>query len=92
MTNTTLSPAGEHRLTMENRKSLRVSGVTYVDSFDEHTITLYTNMGELTVKGEGLHLDLLNLDSGDAAVSGKVHGLMYTDERPKNGLLSRLFR
>lgn len=92
MTNTTLSPATEHRLTMENRKSLRVSGVTKVDSFDQHTMVLYTNMGELTVKGEGLHLELLNTESGDAAVSGKVHGLMYTDERPKNGFLGRLFR
>ena len=92
MTNTTLSSATEHRLTMENRKSLRVSGVTHVDSFDEHTMVLYTNMGELTVKGEGLHLDLLNTESGDGAVSGKIYGLMYTDERPKNGFFGRLFR
>jgi hypothetical protein len=51
-----------------------------------------TDMGELTIKGTNLHIDRLNTDAGEAAISGQVYGLMYTDEREKGGFLSRIFR
>ena len=41
-----------HNVIMENRKALTISGVTDVDSFDERCISLYTQMGELVIKGE----------------------------------------
>ena len=34
-----------HNLILENRKKLSLSGVTDVDSFDERTISLFTEMG-----------------------------------------------
>jgi sporulation protein YabP len=81
-----------HNLIMENRKTLTVSGVDHVDSFDEQTVVMATVMGELTVKGSDLHIDKLNTDVGEVAISGSVYGLIYTDEREKGGFLSRLFR
>jgi sporulation protein YabP len=81
-----------HNLIMENRKTLTVSGVDHVDSFDEQTVVMATVMGELTVKGNDLHIDKLNTDVGEVAISGSVYGLIYTDEREKGGFLSRLFR
>ena len=81
-----------HNLIMENRKNLTVSGVDHVDSFDEQTVVMATVMGELTVKGNDLHIDKLNTDVGEVAISGSVYGLIYTDEREKGGFLSRLFR
>jgi sporulation protein YabP len=81
-----------HNLIMENRKALTVSGVDHVDSFDEQTVVMATVMGELTVKGSDLHIDKLNTDVGEVAISGSVYGLIYTDEREKGGFLSRLFR
>ena len=81
-----------HNLIMEDRKKLTVSGVTDIDSFDEQTMVLYTQMGELTVRGSGLHMDLLNTETGDAVVSGTICGLMYTDERQKSGFWSKVFR
>ena len=81
-----------HNLIMENRKTLTVSGVDHVDSFDEQTVVMATVMGELTVKGNDLHIDKLNTDVGEVAISGSIYGLIYTDEREKGGFLSRLFR
>ncbi len=81
-----------HNVIMEGRKTLSVSGVTDVESFDEQTVILYTDMGQLTIKGTDLHLDRLNTDVGDVAVTGSIYGLMYTDERVKGGLLGRIFR
>ncbi len=81
-----------HNVIMEGRKSLSVSGVTDVDSFDEQAVILYTDMGQLTVKGNGLHIERLNTDLGEISMTGNIYGLMYTDEREKSGFLGRLFR
>ena len=40
-----------HNLILEDRKKLRMTGVTDVDSFDESTVLAYTCAGELTVTG-----------------------------------------
>ena len=35
-----------HNLIMENRNRLTVSGVSDVDSFDEQTVVIFTQMGQ----------------------------------------------
>ncbi len=82
-----------HNVIMENRKSLTVTGVKDVDSFDEETTIIYTDMGELTVRGTQLHINRLNTEAGELNVTGNIYGLAYTDDRDKkSGLLGRLFR
>ena len=51
-----------HNVIMEDRHILTVSGISDVDSFDEQTVIVFTDMGELTVKGEGLHINRFILD------------------------------
>ena len=58
-------PVTPHHLMLEDRRALSVSGVSDVDSFDELTVVIYTEMGELTVKGEGLHINRLNVETGE---------------------------
>ena len=79
---------------LENRKKLTISGMTDVDSFDEKTICLYTQLGELTVQGTGLHIDSMSIDSGDMTISGEIRSLVYGDDQRRHPLtaLGRLFR
>ena len=44
-----------HTLVIEDRKRLSVSGVTDVESFDEETVALATELGELIIHGYDLH-------------------------------------
>ncbi len=81
-----------HNIIMENRKSLSVSGVTDVESFDEQTVVLYTDMGQLTIRGSELHLERLNTDAGDVGVTGNIYGLLYTNDSGKGGFLNRIFK
>jgi len=82
-----------HHVIIENRSVLSVSGVEEVESFDEHSIVMYTTSGTLVVHGEGLHIEKLSLDGGDLKVEGDVDSLSYEDTgREKGGLLARLFR
>lgn len=82
-----------HRLHLENRRRLTLSGVDSVESFDESSILLTTNQGTLAIRGTGLHIEKLSLDGGDLLVEGLVDSLTYEEEDPRGGsFLGRLFR
>ena len=82
-----------HNLVLEDRKMLTVSGVSDVDSFDEQTVIVFTDMGELTVRGSNLHINRLSVEVGELTVEGNITALIYSDEAPKNGgFFSRVFR
>ena len=82
-----------HHVIMEDRKKLSVSGVQDVDSFDESTVVLYTNMGKMTVRGVNLHVNAFDVAGGDFSMEGDILGLEYSDEKKeKQSFLTRLFR
>ena len=82
-----------HRLTLEGREKLTVSGVEDVERFDESCIVMSTCAGTLVVTGEGLHIGKLSLDGGELHVDGRIDALSYEDapEPRSGGLFSRLF-
>ncbi len=70
-----------HKLTLQQRENLTMTGVTEVMSFDETMVVLSTHMGELTVQGDGLKLKTLSLDGGQVAVDGHITALVYEEPR-----------
>lgn len=82
-----------HNCILEDRRTLSVSGVNDVDSFDEQVIVASTDLGELTIRGEKLHITRLSLEIGELQVEGNIAALSYADVAPKNaGFFSRVFR
>ena len=83
-----------HNLILEIRKKLSISGVTDVDSFDEKTVILYTQMGELTIQGKNLHVNGLDVETGEMSVEGDIWALNYGDKdrRGSLGFFGKLFR
>ena len=81
-----------HNIIMENRKKVMITGVSQVDSFDEQTVILDTDMGELTVKGSDLHISQLNVDTGELNINGNIYGLVYSNDNRQTGFLARLFK
>ena len=77
---------------IENRSRVSISGVSDVGNFDENTVVLNTNRGLLTVRGTGLHVERLSLETGELAVEGLISGLDYSEEVATGGFWSRLFR
>ena len=85
-------PAAIHRLQLDSREKLTVSGVEDVERFDDQCIVLRTGAGVLVVSGEGLHIGKLSLDGGELHVDGRIDGINYEEEQPsRSGLFSRLF-
>lgn len=79
-----------HKLVLNSRKDLAVTGVTEVVSFDENTAVLRTQQGTLLVHGKELQLKTLSTDGGQVAVAGNVSALIYEDAPGKGGWKRRL--
>ncbi len=83
-----------HNLIMEGRKKISLSGVTDVDHFDENTVLLYTQLGELTISGKDLHVNDLSVDTGEMNIEGDIWSIVYGDEDRRSPLsfFGKLFR
>lgn len=81
-----------HRVQLDGRDRLSVSGVEDVARFDEGCIVLTTCEGTMIINGEDLHIGKLTLDGGELHVDGRVDAIAYED-RPaqRTSLLGRLF-
>jgi sporulation protein YabP len=79
-----------HKLSLEDRRVLTMTGVTEVVSFDENAVVLKTTLGTLTIHGRQLQLKNLSLEGGQVAVDGAIAALIYEEPKPAGGL-RRLF-
>lgn len=86
--------SGRHTLHMEEREKVHIGGVTEVLSFDEEGVMMETTCGLLLLKGMGLHIGKLDLDSGDVTVDGSIDSITYSDGSftEKHSILGKLFR
>lgn len=80
-----------HKLTVNERKSLTMTGVTEVLRFDETSVVLKTALGVVEVLGQDLKLKTLSLDGGQMAVDGHITAVSYEEPR-EGGLWQRLWR
>ncbi len=84
--------AQAHTVRLEDRERLYLTGVEDVESFDEESMVIETNMGTVLVQGGGLHIQKYNVDSGELVIEGEIDELVYSDAQSgKKGLLARLF-
>lgn len=83
-------PTLPHKLTLNERRQLTVTGVTEVVSFDENAVIVRTELGTLVVQGKNLQLKTLLPEGGQIAVEGTVSALIYEEPRPAGSLWRRL--
>ena len=77
-------------LTLKQRNNLIVTGVMEVISFDDTAVVLKTELGDLTVQGQGLQLKELSVAGSQTRVEGAISALIYEDPRTTGGWLHRL--
>ncbi len=85
-------PAKKHSLVIDNRERLTATGIKRVDFFSDELITAQTDQGQLNIKGEALHIESLNSDTGDMLVKGRVGAVSYTESSPTLSFFGRLFK
>ena len=85
-------PPQIHNVIMESRSKPIVSGVEDVESFDENEIIMQTSQGSLIIRGNGLRVEKLSVDSGEIRILGHISELLYEEITTSGSLWSRLFK
>lgn len=80
-----------HNLILDNRQKLSLSGVSDVSGFNEETVNVFTDLGGLVIKGSGLHISKLNLETGEVEVEGIINSLQYTQSKQNKSIMQRIF-
>ncbi len=85
-----------HGISINERKSIYLTGVLKVDSFDEEEFLLETTMGYLAIKGQNLEIVKLDTKDGIISIKGSFISMSYIEELKKmnkeNSLLTKLFK
>ncbi len=81
-----------HNIILEGREKLSISGVLDVQSFDDEQVLLETVRGMVLVRGQGLHVERLQLEAGELIVEGEIGLIEYDDSvQPRGSWFKRLF-
>lgn len=83
-------------LVLENREKLNISGVIDVESFNDESVIVDTELGILVVKGIDLHINKLNIDNSELGIEGEIISCEYSERdgsRNKGGgFFARMFK
>lgn len=86
----------QHRISLINRQSCTVNGVSDVLSFDVGEVLLETEQGMLMIKGTDLHVSRLTLEKGEVDIDGKIDSLTYSEHMSMGSkaesVFARLFK
>ena len=79
---------------MENREKISVTGVIDIHSFDDELVLVQTDLGILTIKGDDLKMNKLNLENNELIIEGKIIAVAYSDinNTKKTGIINKLFK
>jgi len=85
-----------HKISISNRRTCNISGVSDVLSFDVKEVILETEMGMLMMKGTQLHVNRLTLEKGEIDIEGSIDSITYSEAvsggKQNESILSKLFR
>ena len=74
-----------HRLTLDERKKLTLTGAREVLHFDGELVELDTARGNLVIQGSELRLKCLSLEDGAVVIQGKISAVLYDEPKQKRG-------
>lgn len=85
-----------HKMHMENRSKLEMTGISDVISFDLNKVVLESDYGMITIKGTNLHVNRLSVEKGELDIDGTIEGFTYSEinsyAKKGESVLGRLFR
>ena len=69
---------GAHKLTLSNRRTAGITGVSDVISFDISEVLLETDMGMLKIQ-EQTFMNRLTLEKGEIDLEGRIDSIQYSE-------------
>lgn len=84
-----------HIVSINERKSIVLTGVKKIESFDNEEFLLNTNLGPMLIKGESLEMIKLDTLEGNVSIKGHINMINYLDSIEKgkdSSLFNKLFK
>lgn len=82
---------GKHHLNLENRKILNMTGVLDVESSNDTSVKLNTELGKLLILGTDMSIEIINTETGDFSLKGEIKKIEYKTSG-NSGKFSSLFK
>ena len=82
-------------IVLENREKLNVTGINDILSFDDQVVILSTDLGMLTIKGNELKINKLNIDESEVKIEGNISSISYSQDSPERkseSIFSKIFK
>ena len=90
------SNSNPSNITIKDRKSIEISGIKQIDSFDNQEFLLDTVVGYLHIKGKNLTLGKMDNDNKEVIINGTIDSINYVESMLKgNGkekFVKKLFK
>ncbi len=83
-----------HSLLIDDRQRITITDVEDVASFNEQTIMISSKSGNISIKGEDLHVLKLDLEEGKIVIEGTINSATYLEKKDKKekSWFSRIFK
>lgn len=84
-----------HSINIIERKSINLTGVKKIDSFNSNEFLLDSNMGYITLKGSNLEIVKLDTFQGNVSIKGTINSISYSDKYSKQkeeSVFNKLFK
>ena len=81
-----------HKIEICARNHTIISGITNVESATETGAVLYVDKMILTLEGESLKVQKIDVATGDVEILGTIKSLKYSDTKKKSGFLKKLVK
>ena len=83
---------GTHKLILDNRNSMSMTGVAKVISIDQDLVLLVTENGKLKRTGKNMQASTLDIDKGILELTGSFNSMVYSGEKEGALSLKSLFK
>lgn len=83
----------EHSINLKGRSDLLISGVEHIYSFNDKKVEIQTCEGRMTIDGEALDMNKLNLEENIISVQGTINSIVYYKAKEsKESFLKKVFK
>ena len=72
-----------HDVSIKSRKSIELTGVKKIESFDSLEFLIETTLGYLAIQGNELTLAFYDQEKGEVGIKGNIESMAYLSNKKK---------
>lgn len=73
-----------HHVCLKDRKSIELTGVKKIESFDSYEFLIETSLGFLNINGTELTLVRLDQEQNEVSIRGNIDSMSYITDKKKS--------